>query len=78
MLRSRAGEGWGDCGMEVEQDVQLTEERQILLWRLVQFSQLGFEYAEAIVLAEARVDLGEARRLVASGCPLDTASRILL
>ena len=65
--------------MEQEQvDVESTEERQILLWRVIQFSQLGFDYSDAIVLAEARVDLGVARQLIASGCPLRTASRILL
>ena len=62
--------------MEVQ--AAATEERQILLWRVIQFTQLGFDYSDAIVLAEARVDLGEARRLIAAGCPVATASRILL
>ena len=63
---------------EVEVQAAATEERQILLWRVIQFTQLGFDYTDAIVLAEARVDLGDARRLIAAGCPTSTASRILL
>jgi hypothetical protein len=54
------------------------EERRILLWRLGQFARLGFAYPESVVLAGTGVDLGEARKLVACGCPAETASRILL
>jgi hypothetical protein len=54
------------------------EERRILLWRLAQFARLGFAYPESVVLAATGVDLGEARKLVACGCPAETASRILL
>jgi hypothetical protein len=40
---------------------------------------LGFDLARAAIMADdARVDLAQARRLVALGCPLETASRILL
>jgi len=48
-------------------------------WRLDQFVGLGFDPARAELMAgDSRVDLAQARRLVALGCPLETASRILL
>jgi hypothetical protein len=50
-----------------------------LAWRFDQLTTLGFDPFEATLMAEdARVDLGQARRLLAMGCPLETASRILL
>ena len=61
-----------------ELEVQSEEERQILLWRLGQFRELGFEYEAAVLLAEAAADVGQARRLIAAGCPVEVASRILL
>jgi hypothetical protein len=46
---------------------------------LDQFVGLGFDLARAaIVAADSRIDLTQARRLIASGCALETASRILL
>lgn len=54
------------------------EEHQVRRWRLEQFLCLGFDLANAVVMAEAKIDLAMARRLVGSGCPLETASRILL
>jgi hypothetical protein len=59
-------------------DLYSEEERRILLWRLAEFARLGFAYPESVVLARTGVDLGEARKLVACGCPAETASRILL
>ena len=48
-------------------------------WRLNQFTGLGFETVQAAIMAdEPLVDLALARRLVAMGCPLETACRILL
>jgi hypothetical protein len=48
-------------------------------WRFDQLTTLGFDPLEATLMAEdACVDLAQARRLVAMGCPLETASRILL
>jgi len=47
-------------------------------WRLDQFTSLGFDVLQAVLMADdALVDLAQARRLVAMGCPLDTAFRIL-
>jgi hypothetical protein len=54
------------------------EMRRTFQWRLAQFTQLGFAYPESVVLAGTGIDLGEARKLVTLGCPLETASRILL
>jgi hypothetical protein len=54
------------------------EEQIVLLWRREQFSRLGFDTFDARLLAESPADLGDARRLCASGCPLDLAFRILL
>jgi hypothetical protein len=63
--------------MPVEND-ESAEEHQVRRWRLEQFLCLGFDLANAVVMAEAKIDLAMARRLVGSGCPLETASRILL
>jgi len=49
------------------------------VWRLDQFLALGFDVVRASFMAnDAGVDLAQARKLVALGCPLETASRILL
>jgi hypothetical protein len=49
------------------------------IWRLDQFVALGFDAVRAsLMAADARVDLAQARKLVALGCPLEMASRILL
>jgi len=49
------------------------------VWRLDQFVSLGFDRPRAAIMADDTcVDLAQARRLVALGCPLETASRILL
>jgi hypothetical protein len=53
--------------------------RRTRVWRLDQFSRLGFDSARAALMADdAQVDLSQARRLIALGCPLETAARILL
>jgi hypothetical protein len=53
--------------------------RSTRVWRLEQLSGLGFDSASATLMADdARVDLAQARRLIALGCPLETAARILL
>jgi hypothetical protein len=44
----------------------------------VQFAELGFESKQAVSLAQAAVDLGSARQLMAAGCTVETAARILL
>ena len=55
------------------------EEQKTRVWRRDQFVSLGFELPRAAIMAvDTSVDLAQARRLVALGCPLETASRILL
>jgi hypothetical protein len=61
-----------------DDDHYSAERRTVLLWRLGQLTELGFDLATAATLAGAPVDLGTARKLVAAGCPTETASRILL
>ena len=56
----------------------LDEERDIVLWRVDQFQRLGYLEEEAWRLALSEADLGQARRLGGSGCPRETALRILL
>ena len=53
-------------------------ETAVRLWRFEQFVRLGFTTELSTALAESRVDLSQVRRLIQSGCPPDTASRIVL
>jgi hypothetical protein len=54
-------------------------ERQARIWRLDQLIGLGFDSLCAAQMADdTQVDLAQARRLIALGCPLETAARILL
>lgn len=55
-----------------------TEEDLVALWRLEQFSLLGFDLVDAVRLSNSTADLHRGRKLVADGCPLATALRILL
>jgi hypothetical protein len=58
---------------------QSDERRRTCFWRLDQFGRLGFDFARAAMMADdSQIDLALARRLIASGCPLETAARILL
>jgi hypothetical protein len=53
--------------------------RQTRIWRLDQLISLGFDSPCAAQMADdTQVDLAQARRLIALGCPLETAARILL
>jgi hypothetical protein len=54
------------------------ESARVRRWRRDQFYELGFPLADARALAEAPVDLGDSRKLMAAGCPVRTALRILL
>jgi hypothetical protein len=56
-------------------------DQEVLLirrWRRAQFMRMGFGLRDAQRLTVEPVDLGEMRRLVNSGCPLEIARRILL
>jgi hypothetical protein len=84
----------GSFGLEVDPHVVMEEPRQALssveldqadevdwtqVWRHEQLLALGFDVVRASLMADdAGVDLALARKLVALGCPLETASRILL
>jgi hypothetical protein len=58
---------------------QSDETQRTRVWRLNQLVSLGFDLPRAVIMADdTRVDLAQARKLVALGCPLETASRILL
>jgi hypothetical protein len=49
------------------------------VWRLEQFLALGFDVLRASLMADdTGIDLAQARKLIALGCPLETATRILL
>jgi hypothetical protein len=56
----------------------LPEATRVRRWRRAQFLALGFSPSDASALTKAPVDLGEVRRLVSAGCPLEVARRILL
>jgi hypothetical protein len=53
-------------------------ETVVRTWRFEQFVRLGFTSELSTALAESRVDLSQVRRLIQSGCPPETASRIVL
>ena len=53
-------------------------EAAVRSWRFEQFIRLGFTTELSTALAESRVDLSQVRRLIQSGCPPETASRIVL
>jgi hypothetical protein len=53
-------------------------EAAVRSWRFEQFLRLGFTTELSTALAESRVDLSQVRRLIQSGCPPETASRIVL
>jgi hypothetical protein len=55
----------------------LNEEDDVFRWRAEQFRQLGFNELEARGLAASPADLGQARYLLGSGCPLTLALTIL-
>jgi hypothetical protein len=54
------------------------EDGAVYRWREEQFRKLGFSRSKAAELAVSFADLGQARRLIASGCALGLALRILV
>ena len=66
---------------QIQTEVEPGQSEQLCtrVWRLDQFTRLGFDSAGATLMADdAQVDLAQARKLIALGCPLETAVRILL
>jgi hypothetical protein len=53
-------------------------DKDVRRWRREQLLDMGFSLADARALAEAPVELGVVRELLARGCPHGTAPRILL
>lgn len=47
-------------------------------WRRVQLLAMGFSLADSRLLAESPAELGTIRALLARGCPLETARRIVI
>jgi hypothetical protein len=62
---------------EVEKSAEAQERLLVRRWRFEQFVELGFTESDSATLAEAHVDLSLVRRMMAAGCPVDTAYRIL-
>jgi hypothetical protein len=54
------------------------EDALVRRWRREQFLAMGFAPGEARRLTALAIDLGDMRRLLAAGCPPETARRILL
>lgn len=55
------------------------EDADILSWRFCELVRAGFSNDQAFRLAsEPEVDIRVAERLLAAGCPAETAQRILL
>jgi hypothetical protein len=69
------------CSVAVssQHDEECEKEPELHLWRLRQFRSLGFDDDTARVLAAEGVDWHEAERLIRQrGCPLETATKILI
>jgi hypothetical protein len=67
--------------MTVAQFEQLedAEAERVIRWRFDELARAGFDPSDALVLAtHLEVDLHLAATLVSSGCPQETALRILL
>ncbi|HYY77048.1 MAG TPA: hypothetical protein VE644_12085 [Gaiellaceae bacterium] len=56
----------------------LAGDREVRRWRRLQLLALGFSLRDARLLAESPAELGTIRALLARGCPLETARRIVL
>jgi hypothetical protein len=71
-------EGTEQIHAQIEPD-QPDQLRRTRVWRLDQLIGLGFDPTRAALMADdAQVELAQARRLIALGCPPETATRILL
>lgn len=50
----------------------------VLAWRTLRFLDLAFDEMSAALLAESRADVHDVEKLIAAGCPLAIALKILL
>jgi len=55
---------------------RLDDEISLLCWRSQRLRSLGYGVRESARLASARIDVHELERLIAKGCPHNTAVRI--
>ena len=63
---------------ELIQRPRRSEHELVLDWRFDALEAAGFNPVAALVLAESGADHHAAAKLLANGCPHDTALRILL
>ncbi len=63
---------------ESDPEEVLTEDELIRAWRVMQASQLGYEWCDAVEIADSRVDLHELSDLIDHGCKKTLAKRILI
>ena len=55
---------------------RLDDEISLLCWRSQRLRSLGYGVRESARLASSRIDVHELERLIAKGCPHNTAVRI--
>ncbi len=56
-----------------------TEAERVIRWRVDELKRAGYDWpASMLIAARPDIDLHVAGRLLARGCPVDTALRILL
>ena len=55
---------------------RLDDEISLLWWRSQRLRSLGYGVRESARLASSRIDVHELERLIAKGCPHNTAVRI--
>jgi hypothetical protein len=61
------------------EELEVPEVEALLRWRFDQLMQAGYDAGSAMILAShVEVDLHAATRLLARGCPPETAMRIVL
>jgi hypothetical protein len=60
-----------------ELDARDVELQRLLLWRVLQFQELGLDLHAAIDLADSAADLALARKLIAAGCAPELARVIV-
>ena len=63
-------------GDEIEWNA-VDDRLELARWRTERLTALGYDTARAIILACSTVDVHELERLIARGCPLATAVRIV-
>jgi hypothetical protein len=65
-----------ELGISDVEWLALDEGLSVVHWRTERLLALGYEWREAARLAGTGIDIHELERLIAMGCPLETAVRI--